>query len=91
MTEYDLAELRGELFAFKAIMASCLGFVASHYDDPGAFLAQLEKTIVAGTTEAAPLFAPAQYQASFVRAATGWAGTVIEGARQQTGPRPQLQ
>jgi hypothetical protein len=91
MTDYDIAETRGELFALKLIIAPCLKFLAAHYDDPVGFLATLEKNIVDGAKTAAPAYVLAQHQETFVRAATGWAATVIEGARSKSGPTPRLQ
>jgi hypothetical protein len=92
MTNHDLAELRGELFALKALLTPCLHFLAVHYDDPAGYLDRLNRAVIEGAKKAAPNFATAQYQASFVRAAVGWVGTVIEGAREpQTEPKPRLQ
>jgi hypothetical protein len=92
MTDHDLAELRGELFALKALLTPCLHFLAAHYDDPAVFLDRLNQHVVEGATQAAPNLVTPNYQAEFVRAAVGWAGTLIEGARkQQSGPKPRLQ
>jgi hypothetical protein len=91
MTDYDIAGMHGELFAFKSLLAPCLGFLAAHYDDPAGFLALLEKHVVDGAKTAAPNYARAQYQETFVRSATQWAATVIEGARAQSAQSPRLQ
>jgi hypothetical protein len=79
MTDCDLAELRGKMFAFKTILSCCLGFAATHFENPAAYLVELEKSIAEGVTQATPNFVPPKYRDTFVRFATGWGGDSNRG------------
>lgn len=83
MTSYDLAQLRGELFAIRTILVPCLDFLASRYENKNDVLDAIEKHAIEAVKREAPKFATPDRREDFVRSAVGWLSAMVQGAREE--------
>jgi hypothetical protein len=94
MTNAEAAELRGEIYGLKALVANCLAFNAALTDNPAAHLQALQNETVAGIAAAENDAVRVVHLPAFRAAAAGLVLQLVEYAKAihiQVPPRDRLQ
>jgi len=71
MANAELAELRGAIFGLKALVFNCLSSIAGRFDDPNAYLDELQQQAVLGIAQSSPTNIRPQHLETFRNAAVG--------------------
>jgi hypothetical protein len=82
MTNAELAELRGEIFGVKALLFNVLSFIAGRFDDPMAYLDEIQRQSVFGIAQAGHSGIRPQHLQIFRSAAAGIVAQAVEAAKE---------
>ena len=82
MTNAELAELRGELFGLKIVLFNCLSFIAGRFDDPIAYLDEVQRQSVYGIAQGSHDKVRPQHLQPFRAAAAGIVAQAIEATKE---------
>jgi|HubBroStandDraft_6_1064221.scaffolds.fasta_scaffold1138795_1 hypothetical protein len=82
MTNAELAELRGEIFGLKVLLFNCISFIAGRFDDPLAYLDELQQQSIFGIAQAAPGTIRPQHLQAFRNSAAGIVAQAIDGTKE---------
>jgi hypothetical protein len=80
MTNAELAELRGELFG--VLLFNCLSFIAGRFDDPAAYLDEIQRQSGFGIAQATHGGVHPLHLQAFRNAAAGIIVQAVEAARE---------
>jgi len=78
MTNAELAELRGEIYGLKVLLFSCVSFIAGRFDEPLAYLDELQRQTVLGIAQGTHDKVRPQHLQLFREAAAGIVAQAIE-------------
>jgi hypothetical protein len=81
VTNAELAELRGEIYGCKILLANCVAFIAGLTDDPSAHLETLQQAVFEGIATATNEHVRPQHLNQFRAAAAGIVLQAVEGAK----------
>ena len=90
MTNADIAELRGEIFGLKIMLANCTGFIAAITDDPNAHLVAIQNESIEGIASATNDKVKDAYLPTFRAAAVGLVLQIVEAAKVGAQQEPKL-
>jgi hypothetical protein len=82
MTNAELAELRGEIFGVKMLLFNCLSFIAGRFDDPIAYLDEIQRQSVFGIAQADHSGIRPQHLQAFRNAAVGIVAQAVEAIKE---------
>jgi hypothetical protein len=82
MTNAELAELRGEIFGVKVLLFNCLSFIAGRFDDPTAYLEEIQQQSVFGIAQADHSGIRPQHLQLFRNAAAGIVAQAVGGIKE---------
>lgn len=82
MAEYDVIELRAEMFSQRILLAYCLTAIASSAENPVARLDAILQFFVPRIKDASPAFADPTHRAHFEKTAIGALASIVEAAKQ---------
>ena len=81
MTNADIAEMRGELYALKIMLVNCLGFIAALTDDPTSHLDAIQNEAIEGIAGSTNDKVKPAHLRTFHAAAVGIVLQVVEEAK----------
>jgi hypothetical protein len=82
MTNAELAELRGEFFGLKAVLFNCLSFIAGRFDEPIAYLDEVQRQSVYGIAQGSHDKVRPQHLQLFRDAAAGIVVQAVEATKE---------